>query len=88
MRAIQHPTSSNVLTPPADRPDVRPIPVTRARYNGRAGVVSVWQPSDADKLAIATGNPIIAFLEVGDYVPPHALAVLGADGLQLERTPT
>jgi hypothetical protein len=81
MRAIQHTSSNDVVHPPADRPDLRPIPVTRAHYNGRPGVMSVWQPSDADKHAIAAGAAIIAFLEVGEYVPPHALAVL------LESTP-
>lgn len=47
--------------------------------NGHHVIVSAWQPSEADKAAIAAGNPLFLKI-VGQGMPPVALFTIGDAG--------
>lgn len=81
MRVTQHPPNNAVLAAPpgATVEECRPAPITRLRYSdGTVTVVTYWQPTDAERAAIAAGAAVR--VEVwGSTMPPMNV---GADGVE------
>ena len=81
MRPTQHPSNNGVLRAPsgATVDECRALAITRLRYeNGQDVVCSFWQPSDAERAAIAAGA-LIQFTAWGVTHPP---VWVGVDGIQ------
>lgn len=82
MRPTQHPSNNDVLGAPLGVPidECKALPITRVRYdNGMPAVWSFWQPSDAERAAIAAGAPVMLSCW-GMTHPPVALGVDGVPG--------
>lgn len=80
MRPTQHPSNNAVLRPPegATNEECRPLAITRVQYpNGMAGVESFWEPSEAERAAIAAGAKV-RFSSWGNTHPP---VWIGVDGV-------
>ncbi len=81
MRPTQHPSNNDVLRAPSGMTmdECRPLAVTRVQYEGGGhGVWSFWQPSEAERAAIAAGA-IICVAVMGSTHPPIALGVDGVE---------
>lgn len=79
MRPTQHPSNNDVLrAPPGSTIEqCRPLAITRIRYeDGTDAVASFWQPTEAERSAIAAGAPI-CFLALGRTHPPMQIGVDG-----------
>ena len=82
MRPTQHPSNNDVLRAPPGVAveDCKPLAITRIQYdNGIRGVWSFWQPSEAERKAIADGA-LIRLSAWGTTHPPVALHVDGVEG--------
>lgn len=78
MRPIQHPTNNAVLGAPPGVAieDCKALAITRVVFEGSGApaVRSYWQPSEAERRALAAGAPVC--LQVwGTTHPPVALLV-------------
>lgn len=91
MRLRQHETSNDVLLKPNGSSDAEctSAPITRMLYRSADGepyrdaVRTYWEPSEAERAAIAAGRPI--WVEVwGRTMPPMLVGMEGGenDGLQ------
>lgn len=81
MKPIQHPSNNDVLgAPPGMAIDeCRALAITRVMFNnGVPAIWSFWQPTDAERQAIATGAAIRLSI-LGSGMPP---AQLGVDGVE------
>lgn len=81
MRPIQHPSNNDVLRAPpgASVEQCRPLPITRVMFDsGIPAVWSYWQPSDAERKAIATGASIRFSVYGLQHPPMH----IGVDGVE------
>jgi len=81
MKPTQHPSNNDVLLPPPgeSHDECRPLPITPVQFsNGIPAVWSFWQPSEAERTAIASGAPI-RMSAIGLTHPPIALGVDGVD---------
>jgi hypothetical protein len=81
MRATQHPSNNDVLRAPPGVPieECAPLAITRAQYpDGSPVVQSFWQPSEAERAAIAAGKPVL-FQCWGRTHPPVYIGVDGVD---------
>ena len=81
MRPVQHPSNNAVLSPPPGMTpeQCQPLPITRVLFDsGFPGVWSYWQPSDAERAAIAAGAPV-RLSAIGNTHPPVSLHVDGVD---------
>jgi hypothetical protein len=81
MRPTQHPSNTTILLPPpgATHEECVPLPITRAQYsNGQDVVLSYWQPSQAEREAIAAGA-LIQFHAWGVTHPPVYIGVEGVE---------
>lgn len=81
MHPTQHPSNNAVLRPPegASNEECRPLAITRVQYEGgMPGVFSYWQPSEAEKAAIAAGA-LVRFSAWGTTHPP---VHIGVDGVE------
>lgn len=79
MRPTQHPSNNDVLRAPkgesVDR--VRPLAITRVKYSdGTPAVASYWEPSPAERAAIAAGA-LIQLCVIGVTLPPVLICVDG-----------
>lgn len=81
MKQIQHPSNNDVLRPPPGMSieECRPMAITRVNYmTGMPGVWSYWQPTEAERVAIAAGAPIrLEFIG-----RTHAPVYVGVDGVE------
>jgi hypothetical protein len=85
MNPIQHPTSNDVLRPPAgmSREECRPLYITRVSYDhpwktgvSTAGVISYWMPTPEQLALLNRGKPV--FLScLGQTHPPVSIGVDG-----------
>jgi hypothetical protein len=85
MRPTQHPSNNAVLRAPAGSTleECTPLAITRVRYaDDLPGVWSYWQPTPAERAAIAAG----ALVRLGVVGVTHPPVHLGVDGLQDEGT--
>jgi hypothetical protein len=81
MRPTQHPSNNSLLraAPGARVEQCRPVAITKVMYqNGLPGVESYWQPSAAEREAIAAGA-LVRFSVWGETHPP---VYLGVDGIE------
>lgn len=80
MTPIQHPSNNDVLRPPpgASIEECRPLAITRVEDAGVHGVISFWQPSDAERTAIAAGKPLYIYTLGRTHPPLH----LGVEGIE------
>lgn len=81
MRPTQHPSNNDVLRPPAgmSNEECRPLPITRVLFDsGMPAVWSFWQPTEAERAAIAAGAAI-RLSAIGLTHPPVALGVDGVE---------
>lgn len=81
MRPTQHPSNNDVLRAPpgADIDQCRPLAITRVQYgDGTPAVWSFWQPTEAERAAIAAGAAI-RFEALGSTHPPVAISVDGVE---------
>lgn len=81
MKPVQHPSNNSVLAPPPGMTpeQCQPLPITRVMFtNGLPGVWSYWQPSEAERAAIAVGKPV-RLSTIGNTHPPVSLGVDGVD---------
>ncbi len=72
MRVTQHCSSNDVLCAPAgaSHDECGPAPITRTRYeNGMPSVATYWQPTEAERAAIA-GGALVRIEVLGDTMPP------------------
>lgn len=84
MRPKHHPSNNDVLLPPAGATpeQVKPLLITRVRYNdGMPGVWSFWQPSDAERQAIAAG----ASIQISVLGNTHPPLLVGVDGVDVQQ---
>lgn len=82
MRVTQHPSNNSVLrAPPGSTVEqCRPAPITRTQYqDGTDTVATYWQPTEAERQAIAAGA-LIRVEVMGVTMPPM---IVGADGVEL-----
>lgn len=85
MRRAQHPSNNAVLgAPPGmSHEQCTPLPITRVQYAcGTPGVWSYWQPTAAERDAIAAG----AAVRLGVLGVTHPPVHLGVDGVEDEGT--
>jgi hypothetical protein len=81
MRPTQHPSNNDVLrAPPGVAVDqCKPLAITRVQYdNGMPAVWSFWQPSEAEKSAIAAG----AAIRLASWGQTHPPVHIGVDGVE------
>lgn len=81
MNPIQHKSNNDVLAAPPGVPieECAPLAITRVRFsNGMPAVWSFWQPTEAERKAIAAGAPVRMSCW-GRTHPPIALHVDGAE---------
>lgn len=81
MRPTQHPSNNDVLRSPPGMTveECRPLAITRVKYgDGTPAVWSFWQPTDAERAAIA-GGAAIRFEAIGHTHPPILLSVDGVE---------
>lgn len=81
MRPTQHPSNNAVLGAPPGvaHEDCSALAITRVQFpDGMPGVRSYWQPSPAERLAIAQGA-LVCFTCWGHTHPP---VHLGVDGME------
>jgi hypothetical protein len=81
MRPTQHPSNNAVLRPPAGatNEECRPLAITRFEYEGGTpAVASFWEPTDAERAAIAAGAKVM-FTCWGHTHPP---VYIGVDGVE------
>ena len=81
MRPTQHPSNNDVLRSPPGMTveECRPLAITRVQYSdGTPAVWSFWQPSQAERDAIAAGA-VVRFEALGHTHPPVSLAVDGVE---------
>lgn len=81
MRPTQHISNNDVLRAPPgmSNEECRPLAITRVKYSdGTPAVQSYWQPTDAEKAAIAAGAAV-CFTAIGFTHPPIHI---GVDGVQ------
>lgn len=81
MKFIQHPSNNAVLASPPGMTveQCRPLPITRVEYgDGTPAVWSFWQPTEAERAAIAAGAPV-RFEALGHTHPPILLSVDGVE---------
>lgn len=83
MRPTQHPSNNDVLGAPpgVSHDECQALPITRVFYHdiGVPAVVSFWQPSPAERQAIAAGA-LVQLSCWGETHPPIALSVDGVQG--------
>lgn len=81
MRPVQHPSSNDFLMPPPGREkEVQPVAITRVMLQPTnvPTVRTFWEPSPAERAAIAAGKPI-ALSVWGMTMPP---VMVGVDGVE------
>lgn len=81
MRPVQHSSNNAVLSPPPGMTleQCQPLPITRVQFtDGTPAVWSYWQPSDAERAAIA-GGASVRLSAIGRTHPPVSLGVDGVD---------
>lgn len=81
MRPTQHPTNNDVLRAPPGVPieECKPLAITRVKFeDGTPAVWSFWQPSEAERAAIADGAAI-RLSAIGHTHPP---VHVGVDGVE------
>lgn len=81
MRPTQHHSNNDVLrSPPGVSVDeCRPLAITRVQYtNGIPGVWSYWEPSEAERKAIAAG----ALVRISAWGVTHPPIAVGVDGIE------
>ena len=81
MRPTQHESNNDVLRAPSGSTvdECRPLAITRIKYeDGSPAVWSYWEPSDAERAAIA-GGALILLSTLGSTHPP---VFIGVDGLE------
>lgn len=81
MRPTQHPSNNDVLRAPPGMTteECRPLAITRVLFsNGVPAVWSYWQPSEAERQAIAAGAPVRLSCYGSFYPPMH----VGVDGVE------
>jgi hypothetical protein len=81
MHPTQHPTNNDVLRAPAGASieECRPLAITRVQYtDGTPGVWSYWQPTEAERAAIAAGASV-RLTVIGATHPPLWIGVDGVD---------
>lgn len=81
MNPVQHPSNNDVLGAPpgVSIEECRALPITRVQYdNGLPAVWSYWQPTDAERLAIANGAPVRLSIYGLTHPPLH----VGVDGIE------
>lgn len=81
MRPTQHPSNNDVLGAPPGIAieECKALPITRVQYsNGMPAVWSFWQPSEAEKAAIAAGAPVRFSCWGKTHPPVH----IGVDGIE------
>lgn len=72
MQPIQHRSNNDVLRAPLGVPveECRPLAITRVKYgDGSHGVWSYWQPSEAERAAIAAGAAVRLEVVGGTHPP-------------------
>ena len=77
MRVVQHASNNAVLAAPAGSTidECRPAPITRLSYSdGTNSVKTYWQPSQAERCAIAAGLDITVEV-LGQTMPPMIVSV-------------
>jgi hypothetical protein len=80
MNPTRHPSNNSVLAPPpgVSAEECGALPITRVMFpNGMPAVWSYWQPTEAERAAIAAGAPVRLSCW-GLTHPPIALHVSGA----------
>lgn len=83
MRVTQHPSNNDVLGAPAGSSieECRPAPITRTLYaDGTPSVSTYWQPTEAERAAIAAGA-MVQVEVLGVTMPPM---IVGAEGVANE----
>lgn len=81
MKPVQHSSNNAVLAPPPGMTleQCQPLSITRVQYTGGLpGVWSYWQPSDAERVAIAAGASV-RLSAIGNTHPPVSLGVDGVE---------
>lgn len=81
MRPTQHPTNNDVLRAPpgVSHEECQPLAITRVTYsNGMPAVWSFWNPSPAERAAIAAGAPVRFSCWGRTHPPVH----IGVDGVE------
>lgn len=79
MRPTQHPSNNDVLRAPpgATVEECRPLAITRIQYeDGTPAVASFWEPSAAERAAIAAGASV-QLIALGRTHPPLIVCVDG-----------
>ena len=76
MRFTQHSSNNRILTPPGDRDDVSPLPVTHVidPSDGTCWHISYWRPTPQEIEQLANGATVALFV-MGSAHPPVALEV-------------
>jgi hypothetical protein len=85
VRPTQHPSNNDVLRAPPSMgvEQCRPLAITRVKYSdGMPGVWSYWEPTDAERAAIAAG----ALVRVSALGLTHPPIHIGVDGIVGEGT--
>lgn len=81
MRPIQHPSNNDVLGAPPGVPidECQPLPITRVLFsNDVPAVWSYWQPTEAERQAIASGAAVRLSIHGFTHPPLH----VGVDGIE------
>lgn len=83
MRPTQHPSNNDVLASPpgVSIEECQPLAITRVKYEGGMdGVESYWEPTEAERQALAVGAKV-RFTCWGQTHPP---IWIGVDGVEAE----
>ena len=81
MKPVQHSSNNDILRPPpgVSNEECRPLAITRVMFDNNVPAVwSYWQPSDAERAAIAAG----ASVRLSAWGITHPPVHIGVDGVE------